>query len=1661
MPDSSSLALPWKGPHYALIKQQIPDWLTTAVPHRIAALSNTELSRPAWYTRASPQQHDTLQRANAEGWRAQNTVDHQLRDVQDLYGFAEPLLKQAIGDKFRLDLDVSATFLNLYIPKQLPWHALNIAKGATSRKVSLLDAALHNFAAAETFERDSCYITQPDARGHFAIKPLTDRMPIQQFKALCRELDLGARYQQHLNQHLLPADLDRRAALKHNIIASQKAALKAAAQLAVLKADLTPAAYAVLLRTLRGERGVLQFYRLNILDTPLSGILLIAADLDRVSSVSKLIAYIPHDPESPVKEYPSSVAFMADLTHKLHANAPIPSRGQQTYRQFFSQFVGHGQRGHFFAGLDQLPDRVPFSAFRIDGDLWEHAYQQALNKILNDGRSLAVATADADSAARWAWWDNVTKIIADIFNVALTVVTPFVPFLGELMLAYTAYQLSSELIEGVVDLAEGQFKEAAEHLVGVTRDVVQLTTFAAGTAVGAELRRSLFVDNLRVVDVNGQPRLWNPDLVPYARHDLQLPAEVRPDALGLHTHRAQRILRLEDRHYVVKHDPASDTFRVQHPNRPDAYAPRLDHNDSGAWLHEGEDPRTWDSTVLRDRLGPLVDGLSPAQREQALATSGTHDGALRMMYAHREPPPPLLADSLQRLQLRRQVEQAAQRIRTGATVELPTNWAVQTTSELPGWPAHKAIDVFINPDMSGYAMRYGAADALPANTLNISLAQVQAGKLPELITAFMSEMELQALLPPPLPETKAGRIEALRGQLAERLAPHRIAIFNHLYSAREVLDTPHGQRFQQQFPQLPGELVTRLLLRSSPQELDVISREQRIPLRLKNLARELANEVRASHASEGLYDDALLTPDTERMVLNIVRLNTDALGDLSIAIREQSADGALRCQVGPVAAGTQKSLVYKGQGRYQIDAAQGSATPAHYGFFEALLRVFPAGALDYRPGQGEIFRAWLREQLQPLAARRTVLELPARRQADDRTTQRLLQKPGFEAFSRLFRRQPVQAPTLKETLAQLCPLLNEEEIASVMPFLNTPPGKQLLGKLQADHLLLREDLRYIRKRRTLAPAGSVLAENERLMRKLIVKELRTCWEAGAYQRMLPPQPRVRGTLLDLSELVLGRYVQHMEPLRADFSHVTRLNLSGTRLQDQEMGFLNNFPKVRAVDLSGNELTGVPPQLTDLRDLTALNLSHNPIRWGRYDYEVLKRLPLLRSLSLDGHTLLKVPPDISQMPELRRLAMRRSGISQWPPGLDSPRLAIPELDMTHTAVSSVPQFAEDSVGARIVAGSWLDRSRLEAADEARFVSYRRAFGFDPYRTEPRGGAADRQHWLAGLSGDSRAEAIQVWEDVEKEHGSQGLFDLLRLLRPPEEFQTETDAQLFRQGREDLAIRVWQLLFAVDENPQFRERIFSLAATPANCADAGAHIFNRMGVETLLEQILKDNTPRALQQRESRLVNLARQAWRLDQVNRLAREEVLHRITPLHDGGLGQTFGSGDGQVDDVQVYLAYQTGLKTRLDLPWLSEHMVYRNTAKVTPAHLDRAARAVRRLQQGDGLVDGLLEQPFWNDYLHDAHLDAFNAQAEQRQKAGSQLQDLLELHEQWIGEPTDELRRQLTHLADALVIPHNVVLAEQAFSDTAVLGFYTHIQRDYTELARRLTREALLRASA
>ena len=213
---------------------------------------------------------------------------------------------------------------------------------------------------------------------------------------------------------------------------------------------------------------------------------------------------------------------------------------------------------------------LQFQPLPVSRDYWTHTYQQKLNKILNDAREIAVSTADTDSKARWAWWDNFKKIVSDIFNVALLIATPFVPGLGELMMAYTVYQMTTDVIEGIVDLAEGLGLEAAEHVIGVVTDVIQLAAFGAGAEIGNafKLKLSPLVDGMKPVKLpDGKQTLWHPDLAPYEQKSLTLTPDSKPDEHGLHRHANQHILPLDDKLYFVEkasQEPSSRTHRIKH-----------------------------------------------------------------------------------------------------------------------------------------------------------------------------------------------------------------------------------------------------------------------------------------------------------------------------------------------------------------------------------------------------------------------------------------------------------------------------------------------------------------------------------------------------------------------------------------------------------------------------------------------------------------------------------------------------------------------------------------------------------------------------------------------------------------------------------------------------------------------------------------------------------------------------------------------------------------------------------------------------------------------------------------------------------------------------------------------------------------------------------------
>lgn len=1595
-------ATPHHGPHYSLIKRNLPAWLASTAWPRAQALGQASMAQVPALLRNTRHDHIPLKAANARAWTAQNNVDRQLKDLQDVYTFAQPLLSQAVRQRYGLELDLRATYLLLVQTTG------TLLKGTTSRTLSLLDAALQNFAEGETFTADSRYITRPDARGHFTTLAHDARMSLAQFVALCRDVDLGAQYARHLRQHLLD-----KPDLQPQVIASQQAALESAARLARLRGDIPPATFHVLQRAVQGERGALQFYRLRMLGTLLTGILVIAADLDQATDVVPVLAYIPHDPHGAIGHYPSAQAFISALAERLKDSA---------YRPFFSQFVDHDQRKTFFTAGHPLT----FASARVDGDLWPQLYQAALNKILNDGRAQAVSTADADRRARWAWWDGLTHTLESLLNVALLVVTPFVPLLGEAMLAYTAYQLLDELVEGVVDLAEGQAMEAVGHLVGVVSDTVQLAAFG----VGGELARSVFIDGLRPVEVNGKTRLWNPDPTPY-QQKLTLPADSMPDALGLHTYAGQTILPLEGQHYAVKFDAASGDHLIQHPTRPEAYTPAIRHNDS---------PRAWSDERRLQALGPFT----PAEREQILRTSGLDHGTLRAVQADNLPAP-LLDDTLKRVRLSQQAAKLPEQLRAGEPVDEDTYWSPHIASELPGWPRDVAILVYEDAELNGEPLRFGDPEA--PHTLLISRADLNRGKLPERLVYFLDPPRLTALLGP-LPKSYAAQIEALRNRLADHLVERRGSLFNYLYRHSEDLTSAHGLLVRQACPELPQSMVRHVLAQARPDERGIMDTEQRLPLRLKNLARAWQLQARGAHAYQGFYDPQLLGPETEQMVLNTLRLYSDSLADCRVDIRQHSPAGTLRASAGPEQA-QHRRLLLKTNGVYEVyDERQQLLQPGAE-LFDAVLHALPH-AKRATLGDGPALKAWVMEKLLAPEPRRTVLADADTQTEAPHDHQLLVQKPMHAQASWASHLLP---GTLEQRVKALYPYAEQEHISAYLHTLEDPVQRQRFEAREIEKAELSHDLgEWVSNGQFDEPPDAVSKRTD------MANGLLHVWEKNIAVDSI-------GARLSLFGVRLTGLLGNLR-LRADFSHVVELDLIDTQLLDSDIHLLDSFPNLISLSLSDNQLQQVPQAIEGMNSLTYLSLQNNPIAWSDADLRQIAELSNLRQLNLARNRQLVRAPHLARMRHLEALSLNQTAISEWPDGLfDQPRPWGFFLDVRNTPINSLPQFLPWQAQARLLAFVRLDRNRLSSSDEQLLVSYRLENGLDPQRSYPPGG--DAHFWLEHQNEQRASRLQQRWDDLEAEHGSQGFFEVIKSLEPSTFFEDAYDRALYENEQADLRDRVWRMLRAMHNDPELRERLFQMASNPVTCADAGAHTFNAMGYEVLLVEI-----NRGLQgaERELALSHVARGKSRLDRLNQSAQADIRQRIKPLEEGGQGLRFSTEvidgvPGTVDEVEVYLAYHSGLKTRLKLPWVSPHMRYRSTADVDLTKLNRAFNQVMHLEADDGLADGMLEQTFWDQHLRDTHAAAFQASRERANALIDSLDDLLFAQNQWASAGEEErsvLQPRLLSLADALNVPHADVLTGQPMSaetyERILAAGFTDDVPSEQDLARRLTREALQR---
>ncbi|WP_237887018.1 NEL domain-containing protein [Pseudomonas sp. PGPR40] len=1261
-----------------------------------------------------------------------------------------------------------------------------------------------------------------------------------------------------------------------------------------------------------------------------------------------LIAWVPDDPDHPLKEYASLTDFMKTLIGQLR---------ESDYQEFFSRFVAQKDKAIFFSRVNERlktitwqqrepldmgpwwretavenPDAQPVTHL-ISDELWDRLFRERRDKAIADARLIAVPTDDEDANARWKRLSGYLDIAWNLFNFGAMLV----PVLGPAMLGLMAAQLMTELVEGIEDWSKGDVEEGAAHINSVLINGAQLALMFMGHVLPkgpTPIRPSPLIDSLKPVELpGGKTRLIKPDHAPY-EHRLTLPEAATPDELGVIEHDGRKVLSLEGKQFVLQEDPLTGQPRLQHPKRPDAYQPNIEHNGAGAWRTEFEKPMEWDKGKLLRRLGPSVEGISDEVLEQVRHVSGVDEGVLRRMHVENEPSAPLLMDTLKRFKAYADADKLSAQILNGQVPQELSEKVTGFVTALHGWPESRALVLEADAASGRPSLSFGATEATPENTLNISRSDVCEGRLPTRVVDTLSEAQLQDWFGSEVPKERSARIAELQKRIARQAQDSKKILFDTLYEARETTSDARINLLKRDFPDLSNAAAQALLDDATEAGLLKLTHDRRIPLCLREMARKSVFGLRLSRAYEGLYLDELSNADTGRLVLHTLENWSKWPKDMRLDVRDFSFTGALHDSVGPVDASVRKVLVMREDGHYETFDHEGGHLQG------AQLRQ----AVKQAPLSHDTFS-------------KTLLDHPIRKPAYDPQIMRL--RGGMRAY----RMYPQDTDLSRIRTRSLYPDLDDSQVQALLNELGDL-ADQRLTTLEIEFNRLNESMqRWVNQ-----PAPSWLSRADGISawksRNDIYVKLRRCW-----QRTGPPGVEAPGIVapqaLNLDGFPLDRHLATMPELAANFDHVTELSLNNVRLRDEHVRFLRPFRQLRQLKMTQNGLTVFPQEIGNMRRLTHLLLNDNNISLDSEGTAHLRGLTRLRLLRLNNNPL-RLPPDVSRMPNLQAITLDHGQLNTWPTGyLDRNRPRSIYLNLEFNRLTHIPEVAPGSFRAELLARTlftrdpdWISPQNLE-----RMRMYIESLGLDPDRAYPPRGVLDSSEWGEGLSNAEWNAKQEIWDNVEDEYGSLPFFNEIRRLTESYDFKADD-----KTYRIELTTKVWRMLEAMAERTELREKLFAEATSTTNCVDGGTQLFNAMGVEVLVHEARSLANPGLV---EAELLQLARGKARLDELGRIARERVAERLRA------GETFyrpGTDGGTIDEVEVHLAYMTDLAERLDLPWQARGMQFRTISKVTKEMIEAACQRVLALEEGDLLTERILEQPIWQTFMETTYRQEFDA---------------------------------------------------------------------------------------
>ena len=1718
--------------HERYFNQQTPTWLRHASSHAIKELHQRQLPPAQIAADTEPLLRqalsDSLRRTQASSAAAAGV----LGKIKGISEFAEPLLSAEIKKRFALDISVTATEL-VHMRNDASLREDRLASVLISRQ-PLLQAALQNFSAGdvEIFRTDAYSAVtavgalqpfpvsvDPERRAHQSIR-YSSKLPVSphQFAKLCRELDIGQQYQDHL-QSILDA-AGTRDAVRRTLVWAARDRCESNVHAARIAGHISEPAYRMLKQMLRQsatapashtlrvdnvyERGNSAFdgsrcYLLNLFGSTLGGgFLLLGPDPQDQQLPVPVVVVMPGDAK-PVQEYDSIGDFYRDLMGRLQ---------DPGFQRFFSRFVARRGQSAVFAQLTSSSNWLAQKPRLQDvrGECFDYLHTAMLSRARDDAAVLAVPTRAAD---REAWLQELQHYLG-LGSSMLNVAAFFVPGLGEVMMVALGAQLLGDLFHGLQAWEANDQAQAISYLesFGINLAVTAGLGVAMGVA-GELLKQPLAVDVLEAVELpGGEVRLWRPDLAPY-QQNAQVLESTFADPQGIFRIDSKRYIRIDGKPFEVSFDSSLGKWRIEHPDDTRAYRPVLEHNGQGAWHHSLEPVDSWPRNTLVRRLGQDFDGWSDAMLERMADISWVSDAQLRRAYSDDQPAPAVLRDTLQRFEFDRLITSQTNNVRAGQGLQSGFDYPVSLLLDLPQWPMGMSVALYDSAELWGQPMVYGRAEP-NATAIKLSRSDLRAGRLALKVVEGLSTAQARTWFGDTYP---AQNVERLGQQLADQMLASRLRIFESLYANQTTVVDDLQLALQRDFKGLSRPVAKALAEAASEAERSGWQASKRLPLTLARRALEASRQVRLSRACEGLEVSYLANDDTYRLALQLLAQLPGWSDSVHVSIRRDSISGPGIDSLGSAAATVRKTLVRTPEGWRAYDErneALSGLNSADHGFFSVLLQALPDServALGFNIGDSTSLRHALLMQ----AARQPAKARLALGMAVDHG--------GFRpplAVGAGRRGYP-----LGGAVGRLLPRTHEQRLRSLFPDYNDAQLRDFFRNagLQGENLegvIGDLELELETERQGLSAwveQGASATARER--RRQLARQLLDVWqqrntaplEVSEYQLDGAP-----GYVLTLN----SPGVDALPPLASEIDQILELQLSSmTAITALPEDFLRGFPNLRRLSVRSTPIAEIPEFVGQLSNLRVLDLSYTqvglahlarlnglrrlwtldlrgvspvPVTVTAEQLASLRQLPGLRFLSLMENEASFGPgafAELARMPNLRRLYLNRNNIT------------LSEADISDLA--GIATLRELSMGinplVRAPDISQMPRLRLLALQQAQITTWPQGLETTSNMevrlegnaiTEVPVGAGRMPGLSFGYEGMSEAITTRLIRErmqVQAEPGADVLIE--------EVFDEDADNDLsayhaLTQAQEQTALALFslpesrslrRLLARLLNNRQIVEgealrmieaaaadpeglgrQLFAQAVDADTCEDRDIVVFSDMDGLREADQALSQVALAQGEQASRQLLALGISRWRLQRLRTYVAEQIRG--------------WQADPQfvhfIDAIEVELYYRIHLAERLGLRHQPTEMVHGHTVFwVTSDMLAEASRIIREDQAGL-LAQWMVEEVYWQNYLRRAHSARFEALQVELAGIFDPAIDFMEALQQLRGQQADlttplpEVQGQTAEqLALAFGVAQNE-LAQLSYVEDEWSQAYVNLQdaREAREnqLPEKLTKEQIAR---